>query len=212
MTTVTTKPGENRVVLDNVRWQTFEALLADTDRAGSRFTYDEGALEIMSPSPEHELIKKLLARMIEIMTLELEIPIASRGNTTFKAEMKRKGIEPDECYYLANEPRVRGRMEIDLADDPPPDLAIEVDISSSSLDQLGIYAALGVPEIWICDGDTLEVYQLGDDRNYVRQDHSLAFPFLPIDQVQRFLDQGKTADETTWIRSFRSWVVDMLKR
>lgn len=212
MATVATRQGENRVVLHNVSWQTFEALLDETNSAGNRFTYDDGILEIMSPSTEHELIKKLLARMIETMTLELEIRIASRGNATFKAEMKRKGIEPDECYYVANEPRVRGRMEINLAEDPPPDLMIEVDISSSSLDQLRIYAALGVPEVWICDGDSIDVYQLAEDGNYVRRDRSGAFPFLPIDRVQQFLDQGKTADETAWIRSFQSWVLQELKR
>ncbi|NLX95246.1 MAG: Uma2 family endonuclease [Rhodopirellula sp.] len=212
MAVASTRQGESRVVLNNVRWQTFEALLAETESAGSRFTYDEGDLEIMSPSAEHELIKRRLGRMIETMTMELEIPIASLGSTTFKAEMKRKGIEPDECYYVANQPRVQGRMEIDLAEDPPPDLVIEVDISSSSLDQLRIYAALGVPEVWICDGDTIAIHHLADDGSYLRRDESLAFPFLPIDQVQHFLDQGKTVDETIWIRSFRSWVLNALKR
>ncbi|NLX97745.1 MAG: Uma2 family endonuclease [Rhodopirellula sp.] len=212
MAVVTSGQSESRVVLNNVSWATFEALVAETDSAGHRFAYDEGVLEIMSPSTEHERIKTLLARMIEAMTEELEIPIASGGSTTLKAQMKQKGVEPDECYYVANQFRVCGRMEIDLAEDPPPDLAIEVDITSSSLDQLRIYAALGVPEVWICDGDTIAIHRLESDGGYLRQPHSASFPFLPIEQVQAFLSDGKTANETFWIRSFRAWVKAELKR
>jgi len=206
MAVVASGIGESRIVLRNVSWETFEALLAETDRAGTRFTYDEGVLEIMSPSMTHERMKKLLARMIETMTLELQIPIASAGNSTLKNQLKQKGVEPDECYYVANEPRVRGKIEIDLDDDPMPDLAIEIDISSSSLDQLRIYAALGIPEVWLCDGETIRVYQLGAEERYLQVDRSPSFPFLPVDRLQGFLDRVHTADETSWIRSFQAWV------
>lgn len=212
MAVVASGEGESRVVLHKVSWETFEALLAETDRAGVRFTYDEGVLEIMSPSTKHERIKTLLARLIETMTLELGIPIASSGSSTLKTQLKQKGIEPDECYYVANEPRVRGKMEIDLNDDPFPDLAIEIDISSSSLDQLRVYAALGISEVWICDGQAIQVYQLGEDKSYVPVDRSPSFPFLPTDQVEGFLGRAHTADETTWLRSFQAWVRTELKR
>jgi len=198
--------AESRVVLRNVSWATFEALLAETDRGGSRFTYDQGVLEIMSPSREHERVKTLIGRMIETMTEELGIAISSGGSTTLKSQMKEKGVEPDECYYVANEPLVRGRDDFDLTVDPPPDLALEVDITTSWLDKLSIYAALGVPEVWLCDGATLQVYHIQADGTYALQARSPAFPFLPLEQVQRFLDQRNALDETTWVRSLRAWV------
>ena len=140
------------------------------------------------------------------MTVELGIPIRSGGSTTLRSQLKDRGLEPDECYYVASESRVRGRKRINLAVDPPPDLAIEVDISSSSLDQLAIYATLGVPEVWLYDGAMLEVYQLQPDKTYAKQTRSPAFPFLPLDEVERFLARRNETDETTWIRSFRAWV------
>jgi len=198
--------AESRVVLAGVTWSTYEALLAETKNHGTRFTYDRGYLEITSPSQTHERLKTLLGRMIEAMTEVLDIPMSGVGSTTLKAEWKGRGLEPDESYYLANEPRVRGRDEIDLRIDPPPDLAIEVDISSSSLDQLSIYADLGVPEVWLYDGTTLTVHQLQSDGKYVQQVRSPSFPFLPLGEIERFLARRNETDETTWIRSFRAWV------
>ena len=172
-------PCENRVLLSGVAWSTYEALLADTQCRGTKFTYDRGYLEIMSPSREHEHIKSLLGRMIETMTEELDIPISTGGSTTLKAELKRRGAEPDECYYVANEPRMRGREDYDPAVDPPPDVLIEVNVSRNSLDKFAIYADFGVPEIWTYEDDALCVYQLQGNNTYARRDHSPAFPFLP---------------------------------
>jgi Uma2 family endonuclease len=203
---VATLQAETRVLLSRVSWSTFEALLADNDCRGTRFTYDQGYLEIMSPSREHERIGRCLGRMIGILTMELDIPISSGGSTTLKAELKQRGIEPDECFYVANEPRMRGRDDYDPAVDPPPDLVIEVDISRSSLNKLAIYADLGVPEVWMHDGAALRVYQLGPDGEYLQQERSLSFPFLAAAEIQRFLDDRNTTDETSWIRSFRDWV------
>jgi Uma2 family endonuclease len=198
--------GETRTVLRSVSWATYEALLAETDRAGTRLTYDRGVLEIMSPSREHERFKTLFGRMIETMTEELGIAISSAGSTTLKSQLRERGVEADECYFVANEPRVRDHDDLDLEHDPPPDLAIEVDITESAVDQLGIYGALAVPEVWIYDGDAIRVHQLQDDGTYARRDRSVAFPFLPLDQVQRFLEQRNATDETTWIRTFRDWI------
>jgi Uma2 family endonuclease len=198
--------AENRVVLSDISWATFEALLADADHRGSRFVYDRGDLEIMSPSSEHEWIHRLIGRMIETYTEELGIPVRSAGSTTLKSELKKRGLEPDECYYIANESAVRGLDEIDLSVNPPPDLAIEVDISASSLDQLGIYAALGVPEVWMCDGARLRIYRLQDDGTYAQQDLSPTFPALSPETILDFLARRKNTDETTWIKSFREWV------
>jgi Uma2 family endonuclease len=135
-------PGESRVLLSGVSWSTYEALLADNQCRGTRFTYDRGYLEIISPPREHEHNKSLLRRLIEAMTEELDIPVSSGGSTTLKAELKQRGAEPDQCYYVANEPHMRGREDYDPAVDPPPDIVIEVHVSRSSLDKFAIYADL----------------------------------------------------------------------
>jgi len=197
---------ESRVVLHGIPWSTFESLVAASDNRGARFTYDQGDLEIMSPSREHERLKRYIGRMIEAVTEERGIPIDSASSTTLRAEWEKRGLEADESYYIANEPAVRGKRKIDLGVDPPPDLAVEVDISSSSLDQLKIYASLGVPEVWMCDGVTLTVHRLQPGGEYARQTRSPTFPFLPLDELERFLARRDETDETTWIRSFRAWV------
>lgn len=200
-----TLSGETRIVLTNVAWDVYRRLASESSRGGTRFTYDRGVLEIMSPSREHERVKRRMGRMIEAVTEELNIPIESAGSTTLKSQLKEKGVEPDECYYIANEPKVRGRDDLDLAIDPPPDLAIEIDITASSLDQLAIYAALGVPEVWLCDGEKIEFHALETDGAYTRRDRSPALPFLRPADLERFLALRNESDETTWIRSFRDW-------
>jgi Uma2 family endonuclease len=144
--------------------------------------------------------------MIEAATEELDIPISGAGSMTLKLELKKRGAEPDECYYVANEPQMRGHDSYDPAVDPPPDLVIEVDISRNSLSKFAIYADFGVPEIWTYEDDALRVYRLQDDSAYVQQDRSPAFPFLSLESIQGFLDRRNATDQTTWIRSFRKWV------
>ena len=160
----------------------------------------------MSPSIEHEWFHRLLGRMIEAMTEELNIPILGAGSTTLKLQLKERGSEPDECYYLGNEAKMRGKRELDLAVDPPPDLAIEVDISRSSLNKLSIYADIGVPEVWLYDGQSLRSHQLQSDGGYVVLSTSRWFPFLDLRDLERFLEKFDPLGETAWIRSFRSWV------
>ncbi len=113
---------------------------------------------------------------------------------------------PSSASGYTNEPRVRGRDEIDLRVDPPPDLAVEVEITAASLDKLAVYAALGVPEVWWYDANKLTVYRLQPNGDYAEQGQFSTFPSLPIDELERFLARRGEADETTWIRSFRAWV------
>jgi Uma2 family endonuclease len=194
------------VLLHGVRWSTYVALLEDMGNRHIRLTFDNGDLEIMTVSPRHEWSKKLLGRMIEAMTEELNIPLRSGGSTTFNKELLEKGLEPDECYWLANESAVRGLVELDLKVDPAPDLAVEVEISTSELNRMGIYAALRVSEIWRSDGQQIVVEQLQDDGTYASVSLSPSFPWLPLDELSRFLLASATMGETAWIRSFRSWV------
>jgi Uma2 family endonuclease len=198
------------VLLHGVRWSTYEALLEDMGNRHIRLTYDNGDLEIMTLSGRHERSKKLIGRMIEAMTEELNIPLRSGGSTTFKKELQKKGLEPDECYWVANEPAVRGLVELDLEVDPAPDIAVEVEISTSVLNRMGIYAALRVSEIWRSDGERITVAQLQDDGTYASVSQSPSFPWLPLDELSRSLLASATMAETAWIRSFRSWVRTVL--
>ncbi len=193
----------SRVLLTGVSWSTYEALVTESDRRGSRFTYLRGVLEILSPSREHEQVKTLLGRMIEMVTLEGRIAIASGGSTTLRSHRKQAGVEPDECYFVANEAKVRARDSFDAARDPPPDLAIEMDITSSFLDQLEIYSALGVPEVWLCDGRRVRVFVLGDEGSYSETARGFSFPFLPLSAMEAVLAGRGEVDETTPIHSFR---------
>ncbi len=141
--------ADSRVTLRNVPWETYDALVqARGDDPAPRFTYDSGTLEIMSPSRKHERIKTLLGRLIEAYTEERSIQVSSAGSTTLRNQLKEKGLEPDESYFLESEHLVRGKDDLDLSTDPPPDLAIEVDLSSSAVDKLAVHASLGVAEVW----------------------------------------------------------------
>ena len=124
--------AETRIVLSNISWQTFESLVAEADQHGTRFAYDRGILEIMSPSVKHEWYRRLLGRLVETFTLERNIPIRSIGATTLKSQLEERGLEPDESYYVTHEAAVRDCLDLDLTRDPPPDLAIEVEISRSA--------------------------------------------------------------------------------
>jgi Uma2 family endonuclease len=198
---------EQRFLLQAVNWQFYETLLNALGDRPVRLTYDRGNLELMSPSFEHETYAYLLGRFLDILTLELKIPMKACRSTTFRRQDLDRGLEPDNCYYLRHAAQLRGRREIELTRDPPPDLAIEIDITRSSLDRMGIYAALGVPELWRFDGEALQAYRLGAGGGYEPSAQSLAFPFLPLAEVVPFLHQGLTAaDDTGVAEAFLAWV------
>ena len=199
-------PAEQRVVLNNVSWSTYVALVEDVNGRGGRMAYNEGVLEIMSPSPWHETIKRLIGRMVETLTEELNIDIRSVSSTTFKREDAERGIEADECYYIDHAQAVRGKAEIDLTVDPSPDLAIEVDISRSSMNKLDIYSTLGVGEIWQYDGKSVRILVLRADNNYVEVGQSQALPQFPVNEMLRILAEWRSLGETELIRTFRAWV------
>ncbi|MDP8964198.1 MAG: Uma2 family endonuclease [Cyanobacteriota bacterium] len=198
--------AEQRTVLHNISWQTFEALLKETgEDRGSQFAYDCGTLEIMTPLFEHENPKIQFDRFIVALSEELEIEIKSAGSTTLKRRIENRGIEPDNCYYIQNEPAVRDRQELDLETEPPPDLAIEIDITSSSVNKFGIYSALGLPELWRYNGRVLKFYQLAEGE-YVECEFSPAFPLVSVTDLSRFIEQSNTMGEIALLKSFRDWV------
>jgi Uma2 family endonuclease len=199
-------PAEERVFLRNISWSTYEAILDDAATPRGRIAYDEGTLEIMVPLLPHENAKRGIGRLIEVFTEELQIDIRSVSSTTFKRKDVLGGFEADESYYVAHAAEVRGKEEIDLTVDPPPDLVIEIDISRTSMNKLRIYGALGVPEVWLYDGSSLRIYVHRQGEQYEETSSSDVLPGLPIEKLIDFLSQRHTLGETEWIRAFRKWV------
>ena len=203
---VTYTLAEQRTVLHNISWETFETLLKETgEDRGSRFAYDGSTLEIMTPLFEHENPKCNFHNFMIALAEELNIEIKSAGSTTLKSKIVRKGIEPDNCYYIQNELAVRGRETLDLTNSPAPDLAIEIDITSSSVDKFDIYSALGVSELWKYDGKDLKFYQLVEEE-YLEREYSIAFSLISVKDISRFIEQSKTMREIALLKSFRNWV------
>ena len=195
--------GENRFVLHNVSWETYERLIADLqDQSHYRVFYDHGTLEIMSPSLKHEVYNRAISDLIRVMTLDLGIDIINAGSTTLKLKGKKRGAEPDTCFYIHNEALMRGKTEVDLTADPPPDVIFEVDITSGSVNKALIYAAFGVPELWRYDGKNFRIYQL-KGRRYVEAGKSLACPWLTAASLAEFMQQTRSEGPSAALRAFR---------
>lgn len=197
--------AERRIVLNGVSWELYEKLRENEDNWHVRMAYDQGRLELMSPSPSHETVAKWIARMIEAFTEELRIPTRSLRSTTWKRRELGKGCEADECYYIRNHHRVCRRIDVDLTVDPPPDVVVETEVSRSAVSKLRIYSGLGVPEIWRWRKRGLTAYSL-DEGKYVEREFSLNLPMLRVKDLEQFLDFESAADESAWIRKFRIWV------
>jgi Uma2 family endonuclease len=199
-----------RLVLDDIDWRTYSKLLrVFAERPSIRLTYDHRRLEIVSPLPEHESDADMLGRMVVVLTEELGLPIKAARSSTFRKRRKQRGLEPDNSYWITNEPRVRGKRKIDLKVDPPPDLAIEVDCTSSSLDRMEIYAVLGVAEVWRLDAGVLSFQVLDENSTHV-DSTSQVFPGLKAADLPPFLSLRDRMDENTVIREFRQWVKERI--
>lgn len=208
------------VTLKQVSWQTYQALMKEVggDRAW-RIAYDRGVLEIRMPLAQHEEPKELIVDFVTVMVDELGIEIRKLGALTLEREDLNRAIEPDTCFYIHNEAVVRGK-NINLPDDPPPDLAVESDYTNSSLNKHAIYAAIAVPELWRYRKQTLEVYRLtassdpgqgsASDRKYELSEQSMAFPFLPIAEVPAFIEQSRTIGHRAAVRLFRARIQEIL--
>jgi Uma2 family endonuclease len=198
-------PAEQRVLLHDTSWGTYERLLADNENnSAPRFTYDRGELEIMSPSPEHEKINRRIAQLVLAVAEEMGVEAEDLGSTTFRREDLERGFEPDSCFYLQNEEQVRGKDRIDLASDPPPDLVIEIDITSPSFNKLPIYAQMGVPEVWRYDGERMTILIL-EDSDYAETEESLVLQPVTQSALAGFIGKSKSTKRTTWLESVREW-------
>jgi Uma2 family endonuclease len=199
-------PAGDSLRRDDVPWEEYEQLLADLGEGYAvRIFYDQGRMEIMSPDSIREKHKSLIHRLVSALSDELDIDVESFGSTTFRKK-KSKGAEPDECFYVQNAGLVIGKKgHLDLKRDPPPDIALEIDRKSPSLDKFPVYAALGVPEIWRLSKGHAQIHLLVEDR-YEPSSASRAFPFLTADALSRFLTQGIKEGERKATRAFRAWV------
>jgi Uma2 family endonuclease len=204
-------PAQERLVLNAVTWKEYSRLLQLLGPRPLRLTFDRGTLEIMTLAPEHERLKHLLRRMLESIAEELGIALAGFGSMTCRRKSKRRGLEPDECYWISNEASVRGKDRIDLRRDPPPDLAIEVDVTHSSLDRLSIYAGLGVREVWRLEEQSLTIYVLQENSKYLPLDSSSTFHGLKSADLMTFLALRSQEDETSIVRRCREWTRKNLK-
>jgi Uma2 family endonuclease len=199
---------EQKVILKGVSWETYERLLAEHEgESGTRFAYDSGILEILGPSARHEKPNRILASLVEALAEEMALNIESLGSTTLKRPNLLKGFEPDSCFYIQHADAIRDKNKIDLTVDPPPDLVIEIDITSPSLDKFPLYAAIGVSKVWRYDGTHVTMYRLAGKR-YVEVTHSVVLPLLTSEHTTRFLEERKQMPSTVWLRAVRAWTRD----
>ena len=201
--------GEERVVLHNISWETFDRLIVESgDHRNTRFYYLDGTLEMMSPLFVHEGSNRFIERLICAATEVLEMNLRRAGSVTLRVRSKQAGAEPDSSFYIQSEALVRHLTELDLSVDPPPDLVVEVDITSSSDRRLPIYARLGIPELWQYDGQTVQYYLLKDDE-YEAVQISPTFPDLPAPVIDLYLKRRLSIGESQAIREFKAWIVDL---
>ncbi len=202
--------SDQRVVLEGVTWQTYQTLLKDLgDHRAALLAYDQGILEIVVPSDLHEFIGRMLEAIVRALTEELDMRLRGYGSTTLNREDLQRGIEPDSCFYIQNVDRILGRklnIKLNIKTDPPPDLAIEVDITSSSRRRFGIYLQLKIPEVWrYTEQRGTIIYQL-QNGEYVECEFSPTFPIMSGAVLAQFLQLAETEDDNGIIRALRQWI------
>ncbi|WP_438016985.1 Uma2 family endonuclease [Sorangium sp. So ce315] len=188
--TLPSSQGEQRFVMSNVSWDEYVALrtLLD-DHPGLRMTYCEGVLELMSPSADHEDVKKRIGRLVELWALARRVRLYGHGSTTYRRKATQRGLEPDECYC------------VDKVNKKRPDIAIEVFITGGGLDKLDVYRGLGVPEVWIWKDGRISVHRLGEG-GYEQVERSGVLPELDLGELSecaRIPDQADAVD-AYWAR------------
>jgi Uma2 family endonuclease len=197
--------ADERVVLPQVSWETYERLLADDEeRRVPRMTYDQGVLELVTPSMPHEEDADTIAAIVRIVTAQLGIPIRSAAATTFHRKDLERGFEADASFYIQSEERMRGKREVDLAVDPPPDLVLEMEISRSALDKLRLFTSMGISEVWRCDGERVKIFVREAD-HYRESATSRALPLLSGEVLTRFLADSRTMLSPDWFQAVSEW-------
>ena len=198
-------PAGGRVLLRGVSWETYERLLDEhNESAGPRFTYDDGFLEIMTLSIEHEDPNRTLSSLVELILCEWDVDFRRAGSNTFKSEELQKGFEPDTSFYIEHVDAIRGKKRLNPAVDPPPDLVIEIEVTEPLLPRLPIFAAVRVPEIWCCEGEAVRILRLDRDR-YRDVKRSAALSPLTAATISDFLRRSPQMRSSAWMRAVREW-------
>lgn len=192
-----------RIFLESLSWQTYQALRTPEANDGKRMTYDRGQLEISGSTLQRGRLASLIGYMILEWLLLRHIPASFGGRTTLCREDLDCGLEPDDSFWIAHEAEARGKDELDLRFDPPPDLAVEIDLDPSPIPRLPIYASIGVPELWRWRDSRLEVLVIGERRDYMRQEASKCLPDFPLELANFVLAQRCEVGSTSLMRSFR---------
>jgi Uma2 family endonuclease len=196
----------DHIVLFDVSWDYYERTIEEAGRGNLRITYDRGTLEMMTTSFWHEEVKTSLGRLLETYSLETGTRVQGFGSPTCRRKDLKRGLEPDECYYVNSPPPPRGTKTLDLRLHAPPDLAVEVEVSRSSIPRVPIYAALGVPEVWRFTGGQIVVLHRQPNGEYAAASGSLAFPDLSMERFNHFLTMALTADQHDAAVAFRDWL------
>ena len=198
------QPGQ-QLLLSDVSWQQFENILAELgEHRAARLSYSHGFLEIMVPLPEHEKAKEIIGDLVKILLEARQIAFESLGSTTLKNERMTQAVEPDACFYIQNQAAVIGKNRLNMSVDPPPDLAIEIDLTSRT--QLDNYQILGVPELWRYGKQGLQINVLQGGK-YVESNFSPTFPDIPIiELVNQCVQQSQVSGRTQAIQAFRNWI------
>jgi Uma2 family endonuclease len=205
-TTVKQRYPLEYLLLENISWETYDRLAREAGKRHIRFTYDQGDLEIMTLSFAHEHWGDVLAQLIVVLALELSLPYCSAGSTTLRRKLTKQGLEPDHCFWFQNERRMRGRQQWKARRDPPPDLALEIEVSRSALNRMRIYAGLRIPEVWRVNRRMFKVYHLTKRGSYEVRDESTCFPFLCTAELLPFLKRHEGEDQMTLLQCFREWI------
>jgi Uma2 family endonuclease len=201
--------GEQRVVFKNITWQGYQQLLEVLgDRRAARITFDRGLLEITMPLEEHEFSGRLIERLIIILVVELGLTVKTMGSTTLNRADLDRGAEPDNAYYIKNQPLLAGR-KVNLATDPPPDLVVEVDITHTDINKTALYASMGISEFWRYDGQEWHIYHL-QENTYLEVFLSPTFPMLPKDKFYEFLAIAQTNEVKAEV-DLRYWIRDLIQ-
>ena len=198
------------ILLNDISWNEYEMFLKDfEERAGWRLAYNRGKLEIMPPTFEHDYYSFSFHDFIRAFCDEFDITLEGAGSTTFRRQFLEKGVEPDECFYIQSAEKIIGK-KYSPKEYPMPDIAVEIDVTTESLDKFPIYAALEIAEVWIYDGETVSFYQLVG-KNYRQISHSRALPLLVAKKLTEFLETSKTKGQTAALKSFRKWLGEQNK-
>lgn len=203
--------GEQCVVMRGIGWKGYKAMLRlRGGRSMPRMIYLDGDLLLMSPSFPHERLKERFGIFVIEVVVGLDIPCVPSGATTFRRKVKRGGVEPDHSFYLENEARVRGKKELHLRTDPPPDLVIEAVHTHDADEAIEVYRRFGVPEVWVGDEEGVRFLVLDEGGEYAEPETSRAFPFLKAGEVFDWVGRPQDVSETEWVKALRRWVRETL--